>query len=158
MAALSSDATWALITTKGVETISSLSMIVKSTKVLYNGSFCTIAGATGDEIQPYAGTVTHRAVGWHFGESVTGNASGTRVSGRIVPGGFQARKAVTGLNGTTPSTDYGKKVYISNDNDLTLTGTTATMHVGYVIPNREGCSTTTAWIYFRNMLGKVGGQ
>lgn len=158
MAALSSDTTWRDRLTKNVESISPLSLIVKSASVLYRGSFCTIAGATGAEIQPYAGTVTHRAVGWHFHDAVTGNASAPRNTGRIIPGGFQALVPVTGLV-TTVVTDYGKKVYISNDADLTLTGTTSTMHVGYVMPeNTKVTAGTNAWVYFRNMFGKVGGQ
>lgn len=157
MAALSSDSTWRNIVTKGVEGIAPRSHIVLNAAVLYRGSFCTHDTTTG-EIKPYDGTVTDRAVGWHFGDSVTGNSSGARNRGRIISGGFAARKAVTGLNGTTPSVDYGKPVYISNDNDLTLTGTTATMRVGRVEPNRDGCTSGVAWVRFRDMNGLVGGQ
>lgn len=158
MAALASDDTWRDIVTKEVESISPMSMIVKSASVLYYGSYCTHDTTTG-EIKPYDGTVGDRAVGWHFGESVTGNAAAPRVTGRIIKGGFQARKAVTGLHGTTLSTDFGKPVYISNDNDLTLTGTTTTHKVGFVVPNDEGVTVgTDAWVAFRDMFGKIGGE
>lgn len=158
MAALASDLTWRDIVTKDVENLAPISMIPKSTAVIYRGGFVTFNTTTG-ELEPYDGTVTNRACGWHWGtDSVTGNASAPRNLIAVKPGGFMARKAVTGLV-TTQVTDYGKKVYISNDNDLTLTGTTATMHVGWVVANQEGVTAgTNAWVYFRNMFGKVGGQ
>ena len=157
MAALASDNTWRDITTKHLDVIKPMSTVVLSAAVLYNGSFCSHDTTTG-EIKPYDGTVADRAVGWHFGESVTGNASGARVTGRIVKGGFQALKAVTGLV-TTVTTDYGKPVYISNDNDLTLTGTTATMRVGRIAVNNNGVTAgTNAWVAFRDMFGLVGGE
>lgn len=158
MAALVADSTWRDIVKKGVENKSPRSMIVLSAAVVFNGSFCTHDTTVG-EIKPYDGTLTDRAVGWHFGDSVTGNAAAPRLFARILSGGFQVRHAVAGLHGTTPSTDYGKKVYISNDNDLTLTGTTTTMHVGWVLPNDNGITIgTDAWVDFRDMLGKVGGD
>ncbi len=158
MAALATDNTWRDIETKGVEGISPMSMIVLSTAVLYRGSLCSNNTTEGD-IKPFDGTVGDRAVGWHFGDSVTGNAAAPRVRGRIVSGGFQALFAVTGLNGTTPSVDYGKKVYASNDGTYTVTGTTTTWHVGYIVPNDDRVTLgTDVWIAFRNMFGKIGGE
>ena len=157
MAALAADSTWRDIVTKDVEGISPTSQIVLSAAVAYRGAFCTNDTTTG-EIKPYDGTVADRAVGWHFGDAVTGNSSAPRKTARVIAGGFQALKAVAGLNGTTPSGDYGKPVYISNDNDLTLTGTTLTMRVGSVIANDSGVTSgTDAWVSFRNMAGLIGG-
>ena len=158
MAALASDNTWRDIVTKGVENILPVSEQVKSAAVLFRGSFCTRDTTTGD-IKPYDGTVADRAVGWHFAKSVTGNAAAPRVTARIIGGGFQARYAVTGLNGTTLSVDTGKPVYASNDGTLTLTGTTTTMRVGRVMGNDTGITLgTNAWVSFRNMAGLVGGE
>jgi len=157
MAALASDNTWRDIVTKHLEGLLPSSQIVLSTSVLYNGSFCSFNTTTG-EIKPYDGTVADRATGWHFGESVTGNAAAPRIHGRIIAGGFQALKACAALNGTTASVNYGAPVYISNDNDLTLTGTTTTMRVGSVLPNDNGVTVgTDAWVAFRDMFGLIGG-
>ena len=156
MAALSSDDTWRDLKTKHLDGLKPMSMIVKSASVPYYGSFCTHDTTTG-EIKPYDGTVTDRAVGWHLTDSVTGNAAAPRVTARIIKGGFQVLKAVAGLE-TTVVTDYGKPVYVSNDNDLTLTGTTATMRVGRIVPNSEGVTAgTNAWVALRDMFGVVGG-
>lgn len=155
--ALSTDNTWKAIITKDLDSISPMSMDVLSAAELFNGSLCSHNTAFG-EIKPYDGTVTDRIVGWHFGAGVTGNAAAPRVQGRIIKGGFQARYPVTGLE-TTVVTDYGVKVYASDDGVLTLTGTTLTMHVGYVVANTEGVTAgTDAWIAFRDMLGKIGGE
>lgn len=156
--ALSADSTWRDRVTKGLDSKLPIAMIVVNTSVLFNGSFCTHDTTEGD-IKPYDGTVADQAVGWHFGESVTGNSSGKRVIGRIVTGGFLARIPITGLHGTTLSTDTGKDVFISDDGTYTLTGTTTTMHVGFVIANDEGVTVgTDAWVAFRDMLGKIGGE
>jgi len=157
MAALGSDITHRSLVSKGVDGKSPISMIVINAAIAYRGAFCTHDTTTG-EVKPYDGTVTDRAVGWHFQDAVTGNSAAPRNTARIITGGYQAKRAVTGLV-TTVTTDYGKKVYASNDNDLTLTGTTATMHVGFVVANSEGTTAgTNAWVAFRDMFGKVGGQ
>ncbi len=158
MAALSSDNTWRDLVTKDINTAGATSQVILNAAVLYRGSFCTSNTAVGF-IKPYDGTVTDRAVGWHFGDSITGNSSEPRNNGRIISGGFQVLKAVAGLNGTTPETDYNAPVYISTDNDLTLTGTTLTMHVGYVVANSNGVTLgTDAWVQMRLMAGKIGGE
>ncbi len=90
---------------------------------------------------------------------MTGNASAPRNKGRILKGGFQALIPVTGLNSTTPSGDYGKPVYISDDGTYTLTGTTSTMRVGRVVPNDTKVTAgTNAWVAMRDMFGLVGGN
>jgi len=156
--ALSSDTSWTNTVTKALENILPVSEPVKNASVLFRGSFCSRDTTTGD-IKPYDGTVTDRAVGWHFGKSVTGNSAAPRVTGRIIPGGFTARYAVTGLNSTALSTDSGKPVYISDDGTYTLTGTTATMKVGAVMGTDSGVTVgTDAWIAFRNMHNLVGGE
>lgn len=157
MAALASDNTWRDIVTKHLDGLLPTSMVVLSTAVVYNGAFCTLNTTTGD-LKPYDGTVADRAMGWHFGEAVTGNAAAPRVHARIIRGGFQGLKAVAALNGTTASVNYGAPVYISNDNDLTLTGTTTTMRVGNVLPNDNGVTVgTDVWVAFRDMFSLVGG-
>jgi hypothetical protein len=158
MAALGSDNTWRDLVTKDINTDGPTSKVVLNAAVVYRGAFCTHNTAFGF-IKPYDGTVTDRAVGWHFGDVATGNSAEPRVNARIISGGFQVLKAVAGLNGTTPETDYGVKVYISNDNDLTLTGTTLTMHVGFVGTNSDGVTLgTDAWVEMRHMAGKIGGE
>ena len=156
--ALSTDTTWENIVSKALENILPTSEPVKSASVLYRGSFCTRDTTTGD-VKPYDGTITDRAVGWHFGTSVTGNATAPRVTGRVIPGGFQSRIAVTGLHGTTLSTDSGKPVYASDDGTYTLTGTTLTMKVGHVLGSDLGVTVgTNAWVAFRNMHNLIGGE
>ncbi len=154
--ALSTDNTWRDIVTKDLDGILPSLQIILSTEELFRGSFCTHNTTVG-EIKPYDGTVADRAVGWHFGDTITGNAAAPRKLARIIAGGFQARFAVTGLE-TTVITDYGKPVYISDDGTYTLTGTTTTMRVGEIVANSEGVTAgTNAWIAFRNMRGLVGG-
>lgn len=156
--ALSTDNTWKAIETKELDGSAPMSMLVLSASVLYNGSLCSATTTTG-EIKPYDGTVTDRVVGWHFGTSVTGNAAAPRVTGRIIKGGFQALIPVTGLNGTTVLTDYNAPVYASDDGTYTLTGTTLTMHVGYVVANSENVTSgTNAWVAMRDMFGRIGGE
>lgn len=156
--ALSTDNTWRDIVTKDLENILPVSEIVLSAAVLYRGSLCS-RNTTVGEVKPYDGTVTDRIAGWHMGKSVTGNAAAPRNTARIIAGGFQARYPVTGLHGTTLATDSGKKVYASDDGVLTLTGTTLTMHVGEVMGNDSGVTLgTNAWVRFRNMAGKIGGE
>lgn len=156
--ALSSDSTWANRVTKDLDSLKPIDAIVKASSVLYRGSFCTHDSTTG-EIKPYDGSVADRAVGWHFADSVTGNSSAPRNKGRILKGGFQALIPVTGLHGTTLSTDYGKPVYISDDGTYTLSGTTSTMRVGRVVPNDTHVTVgTNAWVAMRDMFGRVGGE
>lgn len=156
--ALSTDDTWRDIALKEVENIHPVSEIVKSASQVFRGSYCTRDTTTGD-IKPYDGTVGDRAVGWVFGKSVTGNAAAPRVTVGIRGGGFQARIPVTGLNGTTLSVDSGKAVYASDDGTYTLTGTTSTHRIGRVRGNDHGITLgTNAWVEFRNMAGKVGGE
>lgn len=126
-----------------------VSMIVLSAAVIYNGSLCTHDTTTG-EIKPFDGTETDRIVGWHFGDKVTGNASGARVRAMIRRGGFIARNlAVTGLANT--SADYGATVYASDDGTYTLTAT-GNVPVGTIIPD-DRRSTDRANVYMFPISG-----
>jgi len=153
MMALSANGNWVT----NAENEVPLSLIVKSAAVLYNTALCS-HDTTAGEIKPYDGTLTDRLVGWHLGDSVTGNASGVRVRGRIVRGGFVVRALpVTGLVSTV-TTDYGKPVYASDDGTYTLTGTTTTMRVGRVLPDSTGVTAgTNANVLMRDVFGIVGG-
>lgn len=155
--ALSSDTTWRDYTVKDVKRYAQIAALVKSGSKLYNGSLCSFDSTVG-EIKPYDGTVTDRLIGWHFDENVTGNGSGARNLGRIKIGGFLVSIPVTGLS-STPSDDYGKPVYASDDGTYTLTGSTSTMKVGHVAPQNKGVTAgTNAWVLMRDVFGIVGGE
>jgi hypothetical protein len=116
--ALSANVDWVIEDVDGSRPVS---MIVKNAAVIYNGAVCTHDTTTG-EIEPFDGTETNRFVGWHFGDKVTGNASGARNRAMIRRGGFIVRNlAVTGLANT--AADYGALVYAADDGTYTLTST-----------------------------------
>jgi len=153
--ALSADGNWV---TQDVARDAAMSLIVLTGSVLYNSALCSHDTTVG-EIKPYDGTVTDRLVGWHLWDKKTGNGSGARVKARIARGGFIVKALpVTGLNGTTPSVDYGKPVYASDDGTYTLTGTTATQRVGRVLPDDNSVTVgTDANVLMRDVFGVVGG-
>lgn len=121
------------------------SQIIKSASVVYNGSLCSHDTITG-EIHPFDGTQANRLVGWHFGDSKTGNASGERVRATITRGGFMVRNFTCGGLANTAA-DYGAPVYATDDGTYTITDPGSGQKIGLVLADADR-SSGKANIYF----------
>jgi len=148
--ALTANTDWV---TQDVSGLGTKAMVVLSAAVIYNGALCS-HDTTAGEIKPYDGTDTDRLVGWHFGDAVTGNASGIRNMARICPGGFVVRGLTVGAI-ANDATDYGLPVYANDDGTYSITKTAASHQVGYIIAD-DRRSTGTANVLMNNVLGLIG--
>ena len=73
---------------RDIERISTIEMKVLTSSVVYNGALCSHDTTVG-AIKPYDGTSADKLVGWHFGDSVTGNtAASVPPTAAIKVGGF----------------------------------------------------------------------
>lgn len=141
--ALSANATW---TPRMVDRVGSMAMVVKSASVVYNGALLS-HDTTSGEVKPFDGTQADRLVGWHFGDSVTGNSSGVRVRAVVTRGGFQV-KGLTVATLANDATDYGKPVYATDDGTYTITDPTSGQEIGYVVSDDDRAS-GQATVYFK---------
>lgn len=136
-----------------IRSAKTIAMKVLTSSVVYNFALCSHDTTTG-AIKPYDGTGTDRLVGWHFGDSVTGDTTASvppRAS--ICPGDFVAESlAVSNLAGD--DTDLGAPVYATDDGTYDISDPGGTRHVvGWVVRRR---SATTADVYLKNVMGQVG--
>lgn len=144
--ALSSNSTWLALTIEEVVSIASATHVVKTSSVIYHGALCshdTLSGA----IEPFDGTQANRIVGWHFGDSVTGNTSAADPPrATIRRGGFRVRGlTVAGLVGN--ATDYGVPVYATADGTYTRVDPGSGQKIGQVESDTANTS-STATVYF----------
>lgn len=128
-----------------VITCAPTSQVILSASVVYNGSLCS-HDTTSGEIKPFDGTQTDRLVGWHFGDSKTGNASGERVRATITRGGFMVTNQTCG-GLANDATDYGKPVYATDDGTYTITDPGSGQKIGLVLSDNDR-SSGKANIYF----------
>ena len=123
-------------------------MVVNSAAVIYNGALCSLDTTEG-EVKPFDGTQADRLVGWHFGDSVTGNAAGT-ILATICPGGFTVKGlTVGGLLNTTG--DYGANVYATDDGTYTVTDPGSGVVVGRIDAVDKNRASGTANVTFHNL-------
>lgn len=120
--------------------------VVKTSSVVYHGALCSHDTVTG-AIHPFDGTQANRLVGWHFGDSVTGNTATTPAPvAKITRGGFIVRKlTVAALDNT--AADYGKPVYATDDGTYTVTDPGSGQKIGLVLADADR-TTGTANVYF----------
>ena len=143
--ALSANVDWVTQDTHG---ITKKAMVIKESSVLYNGSLCSLDTTEG-EVKPFDGTQADELVGWHFGDSVTGNSTGARNHAMICSGGFVVRElAVTGLLNTTA--DYGASVYATDDGTYTVADPGSGQVVGKILADADR-STGKAVVQFRDL-------
>lgn len=122
----------------------SFSAIVLDAAVIFNGSLVT-HDTTAGEVKVFDGTEADRFLGMHFGDAVTGNASGARNRAQIKPGGFSIRVLVTGVN--DDATDYGLLVYAVDDGTYSLTSTGNKL-IGKVLPeDRRSAGEAQVWLF-----------
>ena len=145
--ALSANADWV---TQEVQKVATKSMVVKSASVLYNGSLCSLDTTEG-EVKPFDGTQTDRLVGWHFGDSVTGTASGVRTLATICAGGFIVRNLTVAGVLLNTTADYGANVYASDDGTYTVTDPGSGVVVGRIVAEDGNRASGTAHVYFHNL-------
>lgn len=137
---------------KDVYVIREVSMVVLNAAVVYNTALLTHDTTTG-EVKPFDGTETDRFVGWHFGDTVTGNASGARERAQVKAGGFIFKDLpVTGLANT--SADFGELVFASDDGTYTLVTTTNKL-VGRIIADDARASGQASVFMFPIIDGVV---
>lgn len=143
--ALSANASWVI---QDMEAVGTKSMVVLNGSTLYKYALCS-HDTTNGEIKPFDGTQTDRLVGWHMGDSVTGNSSGARVKGTICPGGFIVRNLpMAGIS--NDATDYGDEVYATDDGTYTATDPTSGQVIGWIVADDQRDS-GTATVYFKNL-------
>jgi len=134
--------------TQEVTKINTVTMVVNSAAVIYNGSLCSLDTTEG-EVKPFDGTQADRLVGWHFGDSVTGNAAGT-IYATICAGGFIIKDlTVGGLLNTTA--DYGADVYATDDGTYTVTDPGSGVVVGRILAQDDNRASGTAHVLFHNL-------
>lgn len=148
--ALSADSTTNVI--REVENLRTIAMPVKNSSVIYNFSLLSLDTTEG-EVKAFDGTQADKVIGWHFGDSVTGNSSAPRNMAIVKPGGFILRNhAVTGLLNT--SADYGAKVYATDDATYTVVDPGSGRELGTIVPDAN-TDTGKASILFRNLLSEI---
>ena len=134
--------------TQEILPIRTKTMVVNSAAVLYNTALCSLDTTEG-EVKPFDGTQTDRLVGWHFGDSVTGNAAGT-VFGTICAGGFIVRDlTVAALLNTTA--DYGADVYATDDATYTVTDPGSGVVVGRIVAEDGNRASGTAHVLMHDL-------
>lgn len=149
--ALSGDRTWQNYKWKDVLNLPTVTMVVKASSTVYNGSLCSHDTDQG-AIKPFDGTQTDRLVGWHFGENVTGSATAPLPRAKIKPGGFIAHVPVTGLANT--AADYGAEVYATDDGTYTIVDPGSGIIVGRIVADEDRTS-GYAHVFFLDMLTKI---
>jgi len=136
-----------------VEGLLKLAMKVLTSSVIYNGSFCSHDTTVG-AIKPYDGTSADRVVGWHFGDTVTGNtAASVPPEASICPGGFTiVGLTVAGLT-TVLDSNLGLPVWATDDGTYTATDPSSTGHeVGNIVRYH---SSGKADVTMRNRLDTI---
>ena len=142
--ALSADASY---TTQDYDRRGNMPMVVKASSVVYNGALCS-HDTTAGEIKPFDGTQGDRLVGFHFGDTVTGNSSAPRTKAQIRPGGFAFIDLTVGGLANT-SADYGKPVWATDDGTFSVTDAgTGGSEVGFVMAD-DSRSTGKAKVFIR---------
>lgn len=129
------------------------SAIIKNASVVYNQALLSNDSTTG-EAKPFDGTQGDRRLGWHFGDSVTGNSAAPRNLAQVNPGGFIFWSlAVTALSNN--ATDYGRPVYATDDGTYTTTDPGSGVIIGYVLPSDKIRASGRAHVLTRNIFGLV---
>lgn len=133
--ALSANTNYDVRMTTGVRPVS---MVIKNSSVVYNGALLS-HDTTEGEVKPFDGTQTDKLVGWHFGDSKTGNSSEPRVRATVWKGGFIIKDlTVGGLLNT--SADYGAPVYATADGTYTVTDPGSGQKIGRIIADSDRAS------------------
>lgn len=126
--------------------VNSISMVVKASSVCYNGALLS-HDTTEGEVKPFDGTQADKIVGWHFGDSVTGNSSEPRVRAKVTPGGFIIKDlTVGGLLNTTA--DYGAPVYATDDGTYTVTDPGSGQKLGRIVADSDRASGKATVFFF----------
>lgn len=137
---------------KDVGNKSTLSAVVKSAAVIYEGALVSHDSTTG-EYKPFDGTQADRVVGIAMDgrrTPVTGNASGARERVSVKPGEVLWEDlTVGGLS--NDATDVGAPVYATDDGTFTITDPGSGQVLGWVWENERRAS-GKADVYFRNLL------
>lgn len=143
--ALSANDSWV---TQDLSAIGTKSEIVLNGSTIYKWALVS-RDTTNGEVKPFDGTQTDKILGWHVGDEVTGNSSGTRVKATIWSGGFVARN-ITCAGLSNDATDYGDEVYATDDGTYTATDPGSGVILGYIVADADRDS-GAANIRFRDL-------
>ena len=128
---------------------------VKNASVIYYGALVSCDTDTG-AVKPFDGTKTDKLMGWHNGDTVTGDSSATPPPrAQLITGPFMWKDCpVTGLAGT--NADIGKEIWATDDGTYTRTDPGGSgARVGLVVMYN---TTAKADVWMRSMVGFVDTQ